>query len=92
MYQLRNTKICIVDYENRNGSTMCNKHNKRIGSSNKLIATSDQGNTKKWTVVHDSLGRYWIVLFLLTKMLWYLSFVTPLLPSSTGDSGLEADV
>ena len=48
MYQLRNSTICIVDYENCNEFDKCvTSIMKKIGSRNKFIATSDQGNANK---------------------------------------------
>ena len=48
MCQLRKSKICIVDYENCNEFDNCvTSIMKKIGSRNKFIATSDQGNANK---------------------------------------------
>ena len=48
MYQLRNSKIYIVDYENCNEFNKCvTSIMKKIVSCNKFIMTCDQGNANK---------------------------------------------
>ena len=61
MYQLRNSKICIVDYENCSEFDKCvTSIIKKLAVVINLLPLGIKVMQIKWTVV---LGRYWIVSF-----------------------------
>ena len=66
LYQLRNSEICIVDYENCNELDKCvTSITNKIGSQI-LTATSEQVIQIERTAVYCNIGKYWILFSFVT--------------------------